>query len=59
MLGAYAAGMPDALSTDGWHDTVDVIYGASSGSFLAACFAAGHAGPAESMRAALACALRG
>lgn len=46
MRGAYAAGMLDALSTDGWRDTVDVIYGASSGSFLAACFAAGHAGSA-------------
>jgi predicted patatin/cPLA2 family phospholipase len=46
MRGAYAAGMLDALSTNGWRDTVDVLYGASSGSFLAACFAAGHAGPA-------------
>ncbi|WP_341540417.1 patatin-like phospholipase family protein [Pseudonocardia endophytica] len=46
MRGAYAAGMLDALSSDGWRGAVDVIYGASSGSFLAACFAAGHAGPA-------------
>ncbi|RZT84358.1 putative patatin/cPLA2 family phospholipase [Pseudonocardia sediminis] len=43
MRGAYPAGMLDALDSIGLRDAVDEIYGASSGSFLAACFAAGHA----------------
>ncbi|MBW0102486.1 patatin-like phospholipase family protein [Pseudonocardia sp. KRD291] len=46
MRGAYPAGMLDALDSIGLRDAVDEVYGASSGSFLAACFAAGHAGGA-------------
>ena len=46
LRGAYPAGMLDALDAAGLRDAVDEIYGASSGSFLAACFAAGHAGGA-------------
>lgn len=43
MRGAYPAGMLAALDTIGLREAVDEIYGASSGSFLAASFAAGHA----------------
>lgn len=56
LRGAYPAGMLDALDSLGLRTAVDEIYGASSGSFLAACFAAGHAaGAAASFPEDLAC----